>query len=118
MSFGLSDRATDHLQTILLRHAEITRAILYGSRAMGREKPGSDIDLTLVGLGLNSRILVRVLAEVEESDIPYTVDLSIYKDIQDADVKVHIDRCGVIFYDSVRPLNELNGPGHGRFMSY
>jgi predicted nucleotidyltransferase len=100
MNFGLPEKTLRTIHNILSQHAEVDQAILYGSRAKGNHKPGSDIDLTLVGGdALTLPIMYRIATELDDSTIPYTVDLSIFHQIGDSDVKEHIQRMGIVFFD-------------------
>ena len=49
MNYGLSDATVEKIQTVLAGFPQVEKALLYGSRAKGSFKPGSDIDLTLIG---------------------------------------------------------------------
>jgi hypothetical protein len=49
MEFGLSETTLSTVRAILAAHPKVESAIVYGSRAKGNYKPGSDIDLTLMG---------------------------------------------------------------------
>jgi hypothetical protein len=65
MKHGLPASTVAQVHGVLTRHPEVERAILYGSRAKGNFKPGSDIDLTLSGSGLDERIRGRIDEELE-----------------------------------------------------
>ncbi len=85
---------------VLACHTEVERAILYGSRAKGNYRNGSDIDMTLTGgEDLNRKILYSITDEIDDLLLPYTFDLSLLKDISDADVVNHIRMFGVVFYE-------------------
>lgn len=92
--FGLPKATLEALQAVLARHAEVTRAVVYGSRAMGTHRPGSDIDLTLHGSALKASDLLAIEVEIDGLDLPYRVDLSIYSQIDDPALRAHIDRVG------------------------
>jgi len=47
--FGLSDKTITKIHQVFNQYPEIDKAILYGSRAKGAHRTGSDIDLTLAG---------------------------------------------------------------------
>ena len=47
MKFGLKDITIQKIQQVLAAFPQVEEAILYGSRAKGNYKDGSDIDLTL-----------------------------------------------------------------------
>ena len=87
---------------------QVDRALLYGSRAKGNFRPGSDIDLTLVGSeALNLRVLYRIMDEIDDLLLPNTFDLSILRLINDQEVREHIRRVGVVFYVKVADSSRL-----------
>jgi|SRR5581483_675862 predicted nucleotidyltransferase len=103
MKYGLSDRTIQSICEVLARHPQVRQAILYGSRAKGNFKRGSDIDLTLVGgADLTWRVLSIIMDELDDLLLPYTIDLSIFEMICDPDVVEHIRRVGIVFYDQTR----------------
>lgn len=97
-SFGLSDQALATVRAILDDYPAVEKAILYGSRAKGNYRKGSDIDLTLIGTALNHRLLAEIAGRLEESAIPYQVDLSLKEQIDNPNLLAHIERVGVVFY--------------------
>ena len=97
-SFGLSDKTLATVRSILADHAAVEKAILYGSRAKGNYRKGSDIDLTLVGSGLNLHLLAEIAGRLDDSAIPYQVDLSLKDQIDNPNLLEHIERVGVVFY--------------------
>ena len=108
MKYGLSESTIQKICAVLSRHPQVEKAILYGSRAKGNYKNGSDIDLTLLGgADLTLNILYKILDELDELLLPYTIDLSAFKDIGDPDVIEHIQRVGVTFYDKGEHIPEL-----------
>lgn len=104
--FGLSEATINNISSVLVRHSEINKAILYGSRAMDTFKNGSDIDLTLVGENdVSHQTLCKIMNELDELLLPYTIDLSIFSDIVDKDVIDHINRVGKVFYEKKSYVN-------------
>ena len=77
---------------------EIEQVILYGSRAKGTNKPGSDIDLTIKGKNLNLQLINKIDLELDDLLLAYTFDLSIYNQIDNSDLLEHIKRVGKDFY--------------------
>ena len=77
---------------------EVDEAVLYGSRAKGNYKPGSDIDLTLKGEKLNLKLLNKISNDLDDLPMPYTIDVSIYHLIENSELIEHIKRVGKIFY--------------------
>lgn len=96
--FGLPPAALDKIRSVFTAHPDVEQAILYGSRAKGNYKPGSDIDLTLVGGGLVYRDLLNIMGELDDLLLPYTIDLSILDMIDHAGLRDHIARVGQEFY--------------------
>ena len=97
--FGLKAATLDKIMSIFARHIEVESAILYGSRAKGNYREGSDIDLTLTGEQLTYRTLLRIEDEIDDLLLPYLFDISIFSHIDDPDVIDHIRRVGVPFYE-------------------
>ena len=97
--FGLPERTLDEMRAIFAQHSKVKKVLVYGSRATGKHKAGSDIDLTLFGSALEYADLLRIAGELDDSSIPYLVDLSIFDQIDHVKLKDHIKRCGKIFYD-------------------
>ena len=99
MRFGLKDSTVEKIRSVLAHYPQVESAILYGSRAMGNYKRGSDIDLTLCGnAGLTMKVLYRIMDELDDLLLPYTIDLSILEEISDPDFRDHIRRVGMMFY--------------------
>jgi predicted nucleotidyltransferase len=105
--FGLKETTIQKICVILRRYPQVKQAILYGSRAKGNYKNGSDIDLTLRGgADLTLRVLYKIMDELDDLLLPYTIDLSIFKDIGDPDVIEHIQRVGVTFCEWGEAVSE------------
>jgi predicted nucleotidyltransferase len=107
LRFGLDSKTIQKICAVLARHPRVDQAILYGSRAKGNYKRGSDIDLTLRGgSDLNLRVLYQIMDELDDLLLPYTIDVSIFNRIDDPDVVDHIRRVGVTFYERENTLKE------------
>ncbi len=97
-NFGLSTKVLDAIRHILAQEPAVELAILFGSRAKGTYRPGSDIDLALVGDGLDIDRLGRLARRFEESSIPYQIDLCLLDAIDHPGLREHIERVGKVFY--------------------
>lgn len=98
--FGLNEETISRIRGVFARYPQVEKAILYGSRAKGNYRDGSDIDLTLCGgAELTLDILYSIMQELDDLLLPYTIDLSIFSQIHDQAVIAHIRRVGVIFYE-------------------
>jgi hypoxanthine-DNA glycosylase len=99
MEIGLKDDIVTSLKGIFSSFEFISRVILYGSRAKGNYRPGSDIDLSLVGDQLTINDLNQVSLAIDNLKLPWKADLSIYHQIDNDDLIEHIKRAGIIFYE-------------------
>ena len=96
--FGLSDKTLDTVRAILATCPELEKALVYGSRAMGNYRTGSDIDITLIGAQLNRDMLFQLARQFDESNLPYMVDLSIMASINNPNLIDHIKRVAQVLY--------------------
>ena len=96
--FGLKEATVTKILDVLAKYPEVESAILYGSRAMGNYRTGSDIDLTLTGQNLTYRLLSRLENDIDDLLLPYLFDISIFSHIENPDLVDHIHRVGVFLY--------------------
>lgn len=96
--YGLSEETVKQLTSIFQNRKEIEKVILYGSRAKGNYRIGSDIDLTAFGRNLTLKTIYNIEEEIEELLLPYHIDLSIYDQIDNKDLIEHINRVGQVFF--------------------
>ncbi len=96
--FGLSLETIEKINRIFQKVEEVNEAVLYGSRAKGNFKPGSDIDLVLKGKNLDLHLLNKISLALDDLLLPYTFDLSIYHQITNPDLIDHIIRAGKTFF--------------------
>ena len=99
-NYGISEDSTAKIKSILQTNIKIQKAIIYGSRAKGNFSSGSDIDLCLFGESLVENDLYSLRSMFLESNLPYTFDLTLYKSIDNEDLKNHIDRIGKGFFEA------------------
>ncbi|AGA33348.1 DNA polymerase, beta domain protein region [Thioalkalivibrio nitratireducens DSM 14787] len=97
--FGLPPRVIERLRGVFAGWPQIERAVLYGSRAKGIHRNGSDIDLCLVGEQLRVSDLLKINDEIDDLLLPWKVDLSLRHMIDNPDLLEHIGRVGVALYE-------------------
>ena len=108
MNHGLTATTVDRILSVLAHYPEVEKAVLYGSRAKGTYRPGSDIDLTLCGVELNHTLLTRIDNELDDLLLPYQIDLSLMSSLSHPALLDHIRRVGVSLYEkSAAPLEAL-----------
>jgi len=101
--FGLREATIQKLCAVLAQYPQVEQAVLYGSRATGTYRNGSDIDLALFGDDLNLQTLCRLMNAIDDLLLPYSVDLVIFGQVSDPDLKAHIQGEGVVFYQRTEP---------------
>ena len=99
MKYGLPGRTLADLNAIFHHYPSIKQAVLYGSRAKGKHRDGSDIDLTLkTDESFTRSDLLHIAGDFDDSDMPYFVDVSIYHQLSNPDLVARIDRVGKVLY--------------------
>ena len=96
--FGLSEETLTKINGVIAQHPEVESVILYGSRAKGNYRNGSDIDITLTGSALTHGVMLRIDDEIDDLLLPYSFDISIFNHIDNPDLIDHIHRCGILLY--------------------
>ena len=98
MLYGLKNTIIEQINSIFSKYSKIEKVVLYGSRAKGNYKNGSDIDLVLYGNNLSSFFVNKLINEIDDLLLPYTFDISIFENISNQDLIEHINRIGVVFF--------------------
>jgi len=106
MRFGLSETTIHKICRVFNAYPQVEKAILYGSRARGDYRDGSDIDLALQGEALTLDLLFRILTGLDDLDLPYMIDLSMLQDIYEPELLEQIERVGKIFFERAETGSE------------
>jgi len=96
--FGLKEATINQIISVFSQYSQIHKVLLYGSRAKGNYRNGSDIDLTLIG-DVSYSQLSGIEDKIDDLFLPYSFDISIFSDIDNPDLVDHINRIGVVFYE-------------------
>jgi predicted nucleotidyltransferase len=96
---GLSQETVANINKVFAHFPKVEKAVLYGSRAKGTARSGSDIDLVLFGNEVDQETVDRIAVALDDLLLPYQFDLSIFSRISHADLLDHIQRVGVLFYE-------------------
>jgi predicted nucleotidyltransferase len=97
---GLSVQAVAAICGVLASHPNVSQAILFGSRAKGNYKNGSDIDLAVTG-PVDLSELGTIAWELDDLLLPWEVDLLQFDRITNQDLREHITRVGQVFYSKL-----------------
>ena len=79
---------------------QVQEAVLFGSRAKGNYRQGSDIDIAVKGT-VSKDVLSALLVAFDETVLPYFVDIVVYDHIKNIALKEHIDRVGICIYSAL-----------------
>lgn len=110
LRFGLPEHAIAAMLAVFSKYPEIETVVIYGSRAKGNFRPGSDIDLTLEESGMPLSRCLQLESDLEDLLLPYKIDLSLRREIEDPALIDHIRRIGTPLYR--RPEQEKLPPGN------
>lgn len=98
MRYGLSETVIERLTSVFASNPKIEVAILFGSRAKGTYKEGSDIDIALKGDLLDLPALRKIELEIDVLFLPYAVDMILFHKINEPLLTEHIKRFGICIY--------------------
>lgn len=95
---GLNESDIAKIQDVFSAYPKISNVILYGSRAKGNYRNSSDVDLTMQGAELTYSDLIAIDTALDDLLLPYTIDLSVYHQIDNPELIEHINQIGKVFY--------------------
>ena len=96
--FGLNDEVLRQISGVVGNHPAVVSAAIFGSRAKGNHKKYSDIDICLYG-PVSPEEAERIRSELLELDVIYNFDVATFDSIENLELRGHITRCGVEFYN-------------------
>lgn len=73
--FGLKEDTINKIVEILKKYEEVESAKIFGSRARGDHRDGSDIDIALFGDKLTHAINTKIFYDIDDLYLPYNIDL-------------------------------------------
>lgn len=98
IQFGLKQEDVDKINQVFASYEGIDSVVVYGSRAKGNFKVGSDIDLTIIENSLTFAEFLEIENTLDDLLLPYKIDLSLKRKISNMDLLSHIDRVGKLIY--------------------
>jgi len=100
-NFGITEQSFNYIVESLRLYKEIEKTILFGSRAIGNYKKGSDIDLSITGENVTDETVLSLSTKLnQELPIPYYFDIINYHTIDNIKLKEHIDQFGLEIYNT------------------
>ena len=95
---GLPQEDTERILALLAEHPSIQRVVLYGSRALGRQRSGSDVDLCLEAPDMGLAELLVLGAQLDDLLLPWQIDLQMRHLIRHPGLLEQIDRAGITLH--------------------
>ncbi|MCA1950706.1 MAG: nucleotidyltransferase domain-containing protein [Treponema sp.] len=100
MKYGLEEADLSYIVAVLQQFPEIQKAYIFGSRAKGTYRTGSDIDIAIAGPSITFSTVSKLHALLEDQGpLPYFIDIIHYEEIKNPALKEHIDRVGKLIYE-------------------
>lgn len=96
---GLSESTIQKIHSALAKFPHIKTVILYGSRAKGTYRNGSDIDLCIKDSEVSYHDLLNLELEIDELMTPYSFDVAVLENLENSELVKHIERVGRVFYE-------------------
>lgn len=104
---GLAAKTVKQIADVLTNFSAVEEAVLFGSRAKGTHKVGSDIDLSLTGVALDWRTIGKIYDALDDLLLPYRFSLILLDRNTDPDVAAHVARVGIPLFQRARASSEL-----------
>ncbi len=100
---GIPQPDSQRLLELIRSHRSVKQIVLYGSRALGRQRAGSDIDLCLEAPSMGLGELLELGAALDDLLLPWQIDLQLRHLIAHEGLLAHIERAGQLLWE--RPQN-------------
>ena len=108
--FGLKEKHIELINQCFEKYQPIELVIIYGSRALGNYRPGSDIDLAIVSNDPGFPQLMKLENELDDLLLPYKMDIVVKGKISNPALVKHIENFGKVFYDKTKKLAFSESP--------
>jgi predicted nucleotidyltransferase len=100
MTFGLRDTDITYMHNLFRQHPDVEQVWVYGSRAKGTNRPGSDVDLALIGPDVKRQTVSHIHFVLEEdSPMPFFFDVTHWDSISFQEFKNEVKRTGKLLYE-------------------
>ena len=92
--FGIKQDTINAISEIIYSNTKVKEIIIFGSRAKGNYKKGSDIDLAIIADDLSLSELLEIKSKINDLPIPYQIDVVDFNKLENKDLIEHIKRVG------------------------
>ena len=98
--FGIYEKSFSLILDTLSQFYDIDKALIFGSRAKGNFKKGSDIDIAVYGEEMDKNRALDLSAALNERiPSPYFCDVVAPVFLENQNLVEHINRVGIVFYE-------------------
>lgn len=102
LTYGLRDTDLTYMNELFAQRSDIEQVWLYGSRAKGTNRPGSDVDLALVGPDVSRDTVAHIHFTLEEdSPMPFFFDVLHWNTLSNQKLKAEIERTAQLLYQRI-----------------
>ena len=100
LPFGLSETIRHSLNDVFAKFPQIDRVLVYGSRATGRYRPQSDIDLAILAPTMSDRDFSSLWMALDDLPILFRLDVSLWHEVTNSALKKAMLDEGVPLYEA------------------
>ena len=105
--FGLAERHYNDIMHVFRRYPNIKQVLIFGSRAKGTDKPGSDIDLAVIAPDMDDQEFSRLLNELDALDLVFKLDVLHVDKLGQQNLKDSIMKHGQIFFPLTKDVSHV-----------
>ncbi len=98
MTHELSHDELTRICCVLETAATLEQAVLFGSRAVGQARRGSDVDIMLYGQELQGRDVAEIAGLLDETTLPYQFDLLRRQDVTNEALLEQVEKFGKVIF--------------------
>lgn len=96
---GIREDIIHTFKKVFASYPEIEKVKLYGSRAKGNFKEGSDIDLVIIAPQFTLTEINKMENRLDDLMLPWKIDIVLQHQIENTDLLDHIRRVGITIYE-------------------
>lgn len=100
LPLGLSETIRQSLKDVFARFPQVDRVLVYGSRATGRHRPQSDIDLAVLAPTMSDREFSRLWMALDDLPILFRLDVSLWHEVTNPALKQAMLDDGIPLYQA------------------
>jgi proline iminopeptidase len=98
LNYGLSEKTINILKSVFAQFSSIEKVIIYGSRAKGNYREGSDIDFAISAPNMSDNEFSRLWNALDDLPLIYKIDCLHLEKLQNPTLKENIYKQGIVFY--------------------